>query len=645
MNASILTTTASLVARTAAPVRAVGRRRPGATRTGNEACTTPTQLPPRRPADRGVSEVVGFIMLFGVLVLGLTMIQLYGVPATNERLEFEHSQRALTDVAELNDRLMQVAVTGQSAAATIEAGMQYPSRLFLFNPSPVSGALRTTGAGQVVVENAVVPGTQPDDVRDYWSGVPRVFETTGLAYRASYNLYDNAPTRVIEHGLVYDRFPNGGVLARNQAPLVEGNRITIVTLASDLDTATAGSIIVETAPASVPGEAVTLTNASPSDPIRLTIPTGLSEAEMEEVLSHEYPGGNVADVVAGPPGAVTVVLQPGTYELSLANLVVGGQAATPPSAHYLVPVTTGPGTVQEGTRLPITLQVRDALNNPVSGVTVEANASLGAASFTPTAAESDEDGHVQFEYLAPGQVTGSTQVVDDLQFTLGDRSEFGATFDPRTIANASLAVYVQNTDGSGLSSNLGAGEGGITDWQDDNNQTFAVANGKWLNIDEVGAIELSNAEHVVRQYCPGASGNPHADCRFVNEFRLTFTLWSGPDAYGVDVHLLDTNRDGDYDDTYSGTDAEWNELRHVTVTDANTNDVVFLRPLTDAAVQELSGDGIDVLDFAATYDASGGGQQSPDVGGQNELDLLKLVDASWFTGTVHGRVDVEVTAP
>jgi hypothetical protein len=603
------------------------------------AHTGPRRPPARRPGERGVSEVLGFILLFGVLILGVTMVQLYGVPATNERLEFEHSQRALGDVAEVNDLFGQVTTTGQPGSATIDAGLLYPSRLFLFNPAPVSGALRTTNRGTVTVANAIVPGSTLDDVRDYWNGEARTFETSSLSYEASYNLYDFAPTRAIEHGLVYDRFPDGGMLTRNRAPLIEGNRITIVTLDSDIDTATAGSIIVESALRSGLGETVTVTNTDGND-LRLTVPTGLSVDEMKTALAHEYPDGSVADVVDGPAGSVTVVLEPGTYELSMSNVKVGSQASGAQRAHYLVPVTSAPVTVQEGSRTTLTVQVRDRLNNPVSGVTVEANGTLPGGTLAPLSGESDGEGLVTFAYAAQDQVTGSAQLADEVQLTLGDRSALGAGFDPRTVENATVGLLLQNTDGSGMpDTGPGVGGGGLTDWDEETNQTFSVANGKWLSIDEIEAIELSDAEHVVRQFCTGTSGNPHDDCRFVDEFRLTFTLWSGPDAYGVDVQLLDTNRDGDFDDTYNPANDEWDERRHVTVTDANTNTVFFERALRPSAITALRGSGVDILGYAGTYEGGTG------IGGQSQLDRLKLVDATWFTGTVHGRVHVEIPPP
>ena len=45
---------------------------------------------PPRPRDDGLSEVVGFVLLLGVIVVALSLYQVYGVPAAGRENEIAH---------------------------------------------------------------------------------------------------------------------------------------------------------------------------------------------------------------------------------------------------------------------------------------------------------------------------------------------------------------------------------------------------------------------------------------------------------------------------------------------------------------------------------------------------------------------------
>jgi len=45
---------------------------------------------PPRPRDDGLSEVVGFVLLLGVIVIALSLYQVYGVPAVGRENEIAH---------------------------------------------------------------------------------------------------------------------------------------------------------------------------------------------------------------------------------------------------------------------------------------------------------------------------------------------------------------------------------------------------------------------------------------------------------------------------------------------------------------------------------------------------------------------------
>ena len=473
-----------------------------------------------------------------------------------------------------------------------------------------------------------------------------------MAYRAEYNIYEGAPTRHVENGLVYDRFPNGEFLPRNRAPLIDGRSITLVTLTGDVSTSSSGSVVFEAAPVSVAGAPITVRNVSAVQNVTLSVPTGLSAAEMREVLATElYPNGHVLSVTDGGGTLVDIELTAGTYDLRTTQLQVGTSEAPDVDAQYVVSVTDAPFAVGEGSSSVVVVEVRDSFNNPVSGVTVEATTVPGIGSIAPLNDTTDQDGRVRLVYSAPADISGTTQRADVVRFTIGERDRLGTSFDRTELEETALNVTIENLDLSGVPSSNGsagdpgAGYGGISYWNTtDTNQTFAVPNGKWLGISKIDAIELSDGEMVTRQVCQdggGGASSPFAECRIVDELHLGFTVWNG-DAYAVDVHLRDANRNGtfrDLDPPQGSQKVDWSDIQRVVVTDTDGT-IVFNGELSDDAInrtlKDRPGSGMDILD-ATNY-------VSVSTGGQPVLDNLKMFDATWFTGTMHGRVLVTIPA-
>ena len=52
--------------------------------------------------ERGVSEVLGAILVFGILVVLLATIQTQAIPAANEQVEFNHNQEVQSDLVGFN---------------------------------------------------------------------------------------------------------------------------------------------------------------------------------------------------------------------------------------------------------------------------------------------------------------------------------------------------------------------------------------------------------------------------------------------------------------------------------------------------------------------------------------------------------------
>lgn len=334
--------------------------------------TIQTQTPIRRGGrvapgrdTRGVSVVLGGVLMFALVLTLLVLFQVTLVPSLNEASEFDHSERVQKDMEAVQANLLSASATGAPEELTVETGLRYPERAFLVNPPPVAGSMTTT-PGTVTLEGFF--GTDVETM-DYWEGTSREYETRSLAFVADYNEFRNAPTVVYEHSTLYNTFDDGAAATIGSGKLVSGNRINLVVLEGDLSTASSRSVTTTIDPVSAPGR-TTLLAAIDANP-KITITTALSAATWENEILADEP--NVERVVSDGDGTVTIVLKPGaTYEVRMTKLGVGTGYDPEEPAHYLtIPSdTTRNVTANADGRGKLVVEARDRFNNAVSNATV-----------------------------------------------------------------------------------------------------------------------------------------------------------------------------------------------------------------------------------------------------------------------------------
>ena len=61
---------------------------------------------------RSVSKLVGFILLFGIVIVLLSVHQAFVVPSANEEVEFRHSQPVQKDIQILRNSVIETVATG-----------------------------------------------------------------------------------------------------------------------------------------------------------------------------------------------------------------------------------------------------------------------------------------------------------------------------------------------------------------------------------------------------------------------------------------------------------------------------------------------------------------------------------------------------
>jgi hypothetical protein len=259
--------------------------------------------------NRGVSPVLGSILIFGVVVLLLSVLQVYAVPAEDKSVELTHYQGVQEDLQAVRSALLDVGGPGtvRMASTPVDLGLRYPTRMVLLSPPPASGRLGTerVGTGEITagtVDVARVCGTD---------GPAR---TKTLTYDPGYARFDMAPIR-LEQGLLYRQEADGTVLRESGQPLVDGTDVHVYALqgdvaadgvgAADLDLHGAGVVGVDT---TVPG------------PVDLVVPTRLSASDWREALAGE---STVETVSSARGGDAVEITFDDTKEYTLRCSVVG----------------------------------------------------------------------------------------------------------------------------------------------------------------------------------------------------------------------------------------------------------------------------------------------------------------------------------
>ncbi len=163
--------------------------------------------------ERGVSVLVGFILLMMILMLLLSVIQSVGVPKICEKYE----AKAMNSYLEAFSKLSSELAGGESATLTLES-VYYPNYLFLLTPSPSSFNLVTKNETISISFQAVLPN---GSVQSFELQVPSklIVLTPGFYYYPSNEL-------IFENTAVF-RKVNSKMIVVSQQKMV-GAGVTVV---------------------------------------------------------------------------------------------------------------------------------------------------------------------------------------------------------------------------------------------------------------------------------------------------------------------------------------------------------------------------------------------------------------------------------
>ena len=213
--------------------------------------------------NRAVSSVIGVVILFGFLILALSLYQVEVVPQQNAETEFQHSGEVRNDLVELRAGILQAGSIDQPQYQTVQLGTVYSTRVFSINPPAPAGTIRTSESYPITIayeSNGSVIETIP---------------TRFIEYQPGYNEIDRSPTWYDASVLYLDaRDEGGGIAVIEDQNLVDSDgEVQITALQNEFRRSGTGQVTLELRPAeSVIGDI-------PEADLNVTVPTRLSNGE------------------------------------------------------------------------------------------------------------------------------------------------------------------------------------------------------------------------------------------------------------------------------------------------------------------------------------------------------------------------------
>lgn len=166
--------------------------------------------------EKGVSEVIGAILIFTILVAFLGMLQVYGVPAWNKETEFSHYNRLYDDFLDMKRIIQDTAVYDLPRTGVLHTSLDYPARMFLINPPKPSAMVVTSYDKYLVIT--------------YNKNITERVNSCTLRIEERYN-YFPAPALVLEHGMIIGS--SGTVSYKIDDPPITKNNMDLLVVGCD----------------------------------------------------------------------------------------------------------------------------------------------------------------------------------------------------------------------------------------------------------------------------------------------------------------------------------------------------------------------------------------------------------------------------
>lgn len=171
---------------------------------------------------KGVSVVLGTLLIFTIMVGLYASIQTTQVPIWNSQIDVQAYETTYGDMLFLKSDVKNVALLKQPKSTTIRMGARYPDRMIFINPRQgIYGAMTKEDATVRVEYTIDIAGGQ-------------TFTENHTSSRLIYESIGAERNKIIyEHGLIIREFPNGSVSTDTQE-LIVGDELYVPLLDTSL---------------------------------------------------------------------------------------------------------------------------------------------------------------------------------------------------------------------------------------------------------------------------------------------------------------------------------------------------------------------------------------------------------------------------
>jgi len=162
--------------------------------------------------ERGVSVVLGAMLMLLIVATLFGTVQAYHVPIWNKDVEYEHLNVVHDDMMTFKSDVEDVAMSGEPKSSNIRMGVRYPNRIFLANP----------GIG--------VAGSLTSDIEGYPT-ITQSYTSNRVIYEVQGSV--DSPKLVYEHGVIIRDY-GGASATTDEQSLIVGDEIYIPVLTGNL---------------------------------------------------------------------------------------------------------------------------------------------------------------------------------------------------------------------------------------------------------------------------------------------------------------------------------------------------------------------------------------------------------------------------
>ncbi len=173
--------------------------------------------------ERGVSVVIGAMLMLLVVAAMWGTIQAFLVPDWNKDVEYEHLNMVHDDMITFKSDVEDVALSGAPKSSDFRMGVRYPNRMFLANPGTgVAGSLTSDNVAVSIVYTIDAPGDPT---------ITQTYSSNRISYEVQGTI--DRPRLVYEHGVIIRDYGNASATTDEQA-LIVGDEIYLPVLTGNL---------------------------------------------------------------------------------------------------------------------------------------------------------------------------------------------------------------------------------------------------------------------------------------------------------------------------------------------------------------------------------------------------------------------------